>query len=1021
MSTFLDDPRKQGALCDVCPLATERAGGPVLGEHRHNSDVLAIGQEPGGAECAIGRPFVGPSGRVLDKALQVAGLPRYTLSVTNVVACQPPKGNIRAYEKRLVARNRKREKEGKAPLRFPSHCCAPRLRSDLRRYEKLIPLGAVALNSVLSNVSGGITKARGTVNYVYDELGRAVQSVLPTLSPAKVLRDMRWLEIFEDDLRRATRLFNGTLQWSDPTVIDQPSVDQLEDLLLSGRYDWTWRGHQAHIYDVETNRPHPVQARPTLARMHCIGIGTPDWVTVVQWYDIESGRSTASEPSPLCYSDDEREAIFAILRRWATRTDLLKMGWNSGVFDRMAMEANLGVTPAPHMDLMLCHKSVYPAYPHDLQFAGSQHLDITNWKGDHHGKDEPTNVEERVYNMRDVAATARLVEPLYAEVVRRDQIGVMLLDHDSQSACVGMHRAGMAVDQRERERLSRVLVGGECQPWAKPAGDPYGPDTAANGPSRWVREGSDKPGCGTWRPVPKTDRETGAPVQRSRKDQKMGQVPLWTLRTQKILAMADVDLSDISRRTKKIDAENEGRLRAFRAGQEKDGGQGLSQRETDEGWELPTATEAGLDLDSLAFNPMSYPQVRSVLFEDWDLEYHCYGRLKEKDLYTDSGEISTGDAVLRVLLMSDLPPLQRRFIQALRMVRRHAKLYGTYVRPMRLPTGDKKADKGCKTWSDGRIHSNWASHTPITGRFSSSFPNNQNWNKLSKAQIVAQAGCVFVGADMDQLELRIAAARWGLTRYLEAFAVDGFDPHQMTMEAIWGRKEMMNWDGAPSSFGIKDFARGSFFEMQRSLAKAIQYASQYAATLETIYRLVSSSEDAKGRLIYAHLTRAKVGAMVERWLKGVPEIELGWAREEQIIEDNGIHPDERWGWTAEPVTGRRRDFYPTGDEDNHWASRAHGDGRGVEPEKVNYNIQASAAGIMNKIMRELVHEIPFGCWGPGTGIVNQCHDSITVECPIEVADRVHAILTRVMNREEPAYPDVRFTAEADVGYRWSEV
>jgi hypothetical protein len=74
-------------------------------------------------------------------------------------------------------------------------------------------------------------------------------------------------------------------------------------------------------------------------------------------------------------------------------------------------------------------------------------------------------------------------------------------------------------------------------------------------------------------------------------------------------------------------------------------------------------------------------------------------------------------------------------------------------------------------WPDGRMRPGYNAHVTVTGRLSSSKPiNAQNFPKGLRSLITAQPGHVLVGADADQLELRIAASRWGCKLYLDAFA-----------------------------------------------------------------------------------------------------------------------------------------------------------------------------------------------------------------------------------------------------------
>jgi DNA polymerase len=57
----------------------------VFGEGPQTARIVAVGEQPGDYEDRQGRPFVGPAGRVLDKALVQAGLDRRTVYVTNAV------------------------------------------------------------------------------------------------------------------------------------------------------------------------------------------------------------------------------------------------------------------------------------------------------------------------------------------------------------------------------------------------------------------------------------------------------------------------------------------------------------------------------------------------------------------------------------------------------------------------------------------------------------------------------------------------------------------------------------------------------------------------------------------------------------------------------------------------------------------------------------------------------------------------------------------------------------------------
>ena len=80
----LDTLKEAAAGCTACPLH-ERGTQTVFGEGRVRSRVMLVGEQPGDQEDKQGAPFVGPAGRVLDDALEVAGIDRGAVYVTNAV------------------------------------------------------------------------------------------------------------------------------------------------------------------------------------------------------------------------------------------------------------------------------------------------------------------------------------------------------------------------------------------------------------------------------------------------------------------------------------------------------------------------------------------------------------------------------------------------------------------------------------------------------------------------------------------------------------------------------------------------------------------------------------------------------------------------------------------------------------------------------------------------------------------------------------------------------------------------
>ena len=420
------------------------------------------------------------------------------------------------------------------------------------------------------------------------------------------------------------------------------------------------------------------------------------------------------------------------------------------------------------------------------------------------------------------------------------------------------------------------------------------------------------------------------------------------------------------------------------------------------------------------FNPASVVQMRDLLFDTWRLDVP----LDEKDRLTKNGDPSTSDHVMRALLSRrDLTDAQRNLISEVRRYRRAQKLLGTYCTKLRYNTEDawggwdEEDDWMEKEWRErygtkklgivdpqtNRMHPGYNCHGTLSGRLSSSKPiNAQNFPTFLRSMVTAAPGHVLVGADSDQLELRIAASRWGSQKYLEAFQ-SGYDPHStVTSLAVFGErfeKAAMACGAGPAPWKTGTKFTGHTKKL-RGLAKGVAYASQYAAAVPTVHRIITQTEvenkDGTTTLPYLHMAKNEVRLMHTKWEEGA-QYKEGWRRE---IEHWKTHH-----YIAEPVLGRTRDFL---------------DGENIN-ELVNFPIQAAASSLMNIAIIELSERIPLWKWGPGTGIINQCHDSIVVECPESEAEWVAAQLEDVMNVTHRSLPGVEFTAQADIAHRWSDV
>jgi DNA polymerase len=162
--------RDAAAGCHACPL-WEHATQTVFGAGRRSSAVMFVGEQPGDREDREGAPFVGPAGRVLDEALELAGIDRRAAYVTNAVKHfkWEPRGKRRIHAK---------------PSWSELAACRPWLEAELAvvRPRVLVCLGATAAQSLLGR-DFRVTRQRG--EWIDSDLAERVTA---TIHPSAILR-----------------------------------------------------------------------------------------------------------------------------------------------------------------------------------------------------------------------------------------------------------------------------------------------------------------------------------------------------------------------------------------------------------------------------------------------------------------------------------------------------------------------------------------------------------------------------------------------------------------------------------------------------------------------------------------------------------------------------------------------------------------------------------------------------------------------------------------------------------------
>jgi uracil-DNA glycosylase len=161
--------------CLNCSLGQQRTN-VVIGRGSKHAKILFIGEGPGEQEDLQGQPFVGPSGRLLDLALDALMFDENDYYIANIVKCRPPSNRV--------------------PTDEEAERCLPfiRLQTKLLKPKIIVCLGSVAMKHIIDK-NAKITQIRG----IWIE--RKGYLIMPTFHPAALLRDESKKELMFTDIK----------------------------------------------------------------------------------------------------------------------------------------------------------------------------------------------------------------------------------------------------------------------------------------------------------------------------------------------------------------------------------------------------------------------------------------------------------------------------------------------------------------------------------------------------------------------------------------------------------------------------------------------------------------------------------------------------------------------------------------------------------------------------------------------------------------------------------------------------
>jgi uracil-DNA glycosylase family protein len=169
-TSSLNEVREAARSCTACHLY-KRATQTVFGEGPKRAPIMLVGEQPGDYEDVAGKPFVGPAGKILDRALAEAGIDRDEVYVTNAVKHfkWEPRGKRRIHQK---------------PNSREIAACRPWMEAEMRlvKPKMVICLGSTA-GQAFFGASFRVTRERGKVLS-----SKLAPKVVATVHPSSLLR-----------------------------------------------------------------------------------------------------------------------------------------------------------------------------------------------------------------------------------------------------------------------------------------------------------------------------------------------------------------------------------------------------------------------------------------------------------------------------------------------------------------------------------------------------------------------------------------------------------------------------------------------------------------------------------------------------------------------------------------------------------------------------------------------------------------------------------------------------------------
>ena len=352
----------------------------VHGEGSKGAPICIVGEAPGSEEAKAGRPFVGASGKLLDRMLAGAGILRSDCYITNVIKVQPSKNNIAVYldlsKGKVVETQEYREYE-QYLFEELAGCKA----------NVFVPVGAVSLYA-LTRLKG-ITKWRGSILTLRtDSVELNGRKCIPCIHPAAALRQYIWQYHIQRDLRRVKQQSTyPEVRLPKRELEIRPSFDRCVAYLTE-----ILERHKIVAYDIEVKNLHT----------SCVGFSTrPDHAICIPFIDSKGDYFTT-------WQEGE---VWRLITKVLENKNIVKVAQNA-IFDATFLHREYGIRVRPVEDTMVAHGILFPEFPKGLDYQTSTLTDEPYYKED--GKmviKGLSNNDDQfwIYNCKDAAVLMEIL------------------------------------------------------------------------------------------------------------------------------------------------------------------------------------------------------------------------------------------------------------------------------------------------------------------------------------------------------------------------------------------------------------------------------------------------------------------------------------------------------------------------------------------------------------------------------------------------------------------------------------